>query len=331
MISAKIIKDSINSYTDERLTTFVVTFPRFINAEFLRHRMLSFSSASTRAIPTSKIITDVINNPAMPVFWGKNQSGMQSLEELDDVSLSHYCSYDKNGNVFVDYIEDRTVTQREKARRTWLYWSKKACEGARELLDCDLHKQYSGRILEFAQNITLIVTGTHWENFFALRDHSAAQPEFGVLAHTMLEEYNASIPDVIDPVGDFQDFKYISDQKKLEYYADMSSWHIPFSDKMPEELTNSDKIKIATARCARISYMTFDGDIDPQKDLQLFSRLVEANPPHMSAAEHIAFPVTEDKFFGNTKSWVQLRKLYKNENSLDSRVVKRRVSNGKVV
>ncbi len=331
MISCKIIKDSINSVTNDRLTTFVITFPRFVNAEILRHRMLSFSSASTRAIPTLKIIKDVLDNPAIPVFWGKNQSGMQSFEELDDVSPSHYCNYDKNGNIFTDYLEDRSVTEREKAKRTWLHWSKKVCEGAQELLDCGLHKQYAGRILEFCQNITLIISGTEFQNFFALRDHKAAQPELGEAAHMALECYNASIPTVVDPVGSFIDFKFISDQKKLEYYSSMNKWHIPFSDKMPESLSNSDKIKIATARCARISYMTFDGEINAQKDLTLFSNLVESNPPHMSAAEHIAFPVTDSKFFGNMKGWVQLRKLYRNENSKDPRVIVRRVVDGVVV
>jgi hypothetical protein len=46
MIKAEIIKDSINAMTNDRMTTFVVEFPRFVNAEILRHRALSFSSAS---------------------------------------------------------------------------------------------------------------------------------------------------------------------------------------------------------------------------------------------------------------------------------------------
>lgn len=158
-IRAQVIKDSINSITDDRLSTFVVTFPRMINAEILRHRMLSFSSASSRAIPTKKIIEDVQNNPAMPVFWGKNIPGMQSNEELDNTIKTLHEHLGK------------LVTERDRVKEIWLDARNSAVLWAKKLMELGLHKQIANRGLEPYQNITLIITGTQWENFFALRAH----------------------------------------------------------------------------------------------------------------------------------------------------------------
>jgi hypothetical protein len=45
MIQAKIVADSLNPQGD-RLTTFIVTFPRIILAEFNTHRMFSRNSGA---------------------------------------------------------------------------------------------------------------------------------------------------------------------------------------------------------------------------------------------------------------------------------------------
>jgi len=71
MISAKIIADSVCSEnTSKRITSYVLVYPRFIHAELLTHRVLSRNSASSRAIPVSKFIEDVLTEPAMPAHWG---------------------------------------------------------------------------------------------------------------------------------------------------------------------------------------------------------------------------------------------------------------------
>ena len=78
---AKIICDSI-SPDGIRLTTMEVKMHRFILAEMNTHRIFSRNSASSRAIPVKKMLERVKTDPAMPVFWGKNQSGMGASEEL---------------------------------------------------------------------------------------------------------------------------------------------------------------------------------------------------------------------------------------------------------
>ena len=49
---------------------------------------------------------------------------------------------------------------------------------------------------------------------------------------------------------------------------------------------NKFMIKIATARCARLSYMTFDGEIDYEKDVKLYEQLLKSK--HFSPFEHVA-------------------------------------------
>ena len=54
-IKAEIIADSINQQGD-RITTYLLTFPRFILSELNTHRVFSKNSASSRAIPFEKMV-----------------------------------------------------------------------------------------------------------------------------------------------------------------------------------------------------------------------------------------------------------------------------------
>ena len=91
MIKADIILDSTNPETGNRITTWVLEYPRFVHSEFLTHRMFSKNSASSRAIPFEKFVQQIQDNPALPEFWGKNQSGMQAAEELSDKWEDRVC------------------------------------------------------------------------------------------------------------------------------------------------------------------------------------------------------------------------------------------------
>ncbi|MBW3035067.1 hypothetical protein JGX50_20640, partial [Acinetobacter baumannii] len=80
-IKVKILADSINEYGD-RLVTFELMYWLPIHAEMMTHRVFSRNAASNRAIPISKIIQQVWNNPAYPIFWGINKAGMQANEQF---------------------------------------------------------------------------------------------------------------------------------------------------------------------------------------------------------------------------------------------------------
>lgn len=60
------------------------------------------------------------------------------------------------------------------------------------------------------------------------------------------------------------------------------------------EAQNQIMLKIATARCARLSFMTFDNEIDYKKDIELHDRLLASG--HMSCFEHCARAMSNEEY-----------------------------------
>jgi hypothetical protein len=168
MINASIIADSV-SPKGHRITTFILEYPRMVHAEFMTHRVFSRNAASSRAIPIKKMVSDVISNPASPIWWGVNQKGMAARQEL-------------------------TGLRKRLAQRVWFGARYPACGLALLFNVIGLHKQIANRVLEPWFNIRVIATATDLENFFALRCHPDAQPEIKELADKMLAKYRASLP-----------------------------------------------------------------------------------------------------------------------------------------
>jgi hypothetical protein len=65
--AARILADSC-SPAGIRLTTFEVTYPRIVLAEFNTHRDFSRNSASSRAIPVEKQVAKVLADPFVPIY-----------------------------------------------------------------------------------------------------------------------------------------------------------------------------------------------------------------------------------------------------------------------
>lgn len=323
MFKAEIIADSHNPILNDRLTTFVVTIPRMILSEMNTHRMFTRNSASSRAIPFNKMLKAVKTNPFIPLAWQKDHSGMQGSDYFTGFWLKIL--------VFL-----------------WLFASKLAIISSWILNKIGLTKQLCNRILEPFMWHTVIVTASEFENFFALRLNPAAEIHIQKIAELMLDEYNKSKP------------RFLKDGK----------WHIPYGDSMDllqigqiaEELygkyTNDNiqliKVKIAIARCARVSYtiMGEENVVDHRKDIQLCDRLIAMG--HYSPTEHVAKVMDEKECFshfrgqlddetiqnilggnlpalkdderfgwsGNFRGFIQYRKTLNDENRKDSRVQK---------
>lgn len=312
MITAKILLDSVNP-TGNRITTWILTYPRFFHSEVMTHRVFSRNASSSRAIPVKKMIDDVKYNPAMPIFWGKNQAGMQAKEELDDIN--------KDKKILISPVANSAdpcelmVTTKRAAQYEWLAARDSAVKHAEKMLELGLHKQIANRILEPFMHITVLVTATDHENFLSLRAHEDTQPEFQELAYNMLRLYQSKEPN------------------KLKE----GEWHIPFGDKIEETRLNQlvdkinrerqftptwydemYKIKIATARCARVSYLNFEGKDDYTKDIELHDIL--KNSGHWSPFEHCAMALDKPEQSGNFVGWKQYRKMFNGENRSDGRV-----------
>ncbi|MGC1380009.1 MAG: FAD-dependent thymidylate synthase [Candidatus Baltobacteraceae bacterium] len=146
-------------------------YHNFVADGFIVHN--SRNSASSRAIPTSKLIERVESEPAVPLEWGRNKAGMSASELLGE--------------------EDA-----EEARRVWLSARDAAVAHARRLLEFGVHKQELNRLLEPFLWHTVIVTATEWENFFELRCAPNAQPEIRAAALAMRAAIGASVPQPLE-------------------------------------------------------------------------------------------------------------------------------------
>lgn len=261
--SAKIVLDSI-SPDGIRLTTFQLQYWRPIHSELMTHRKWSRNAGSSRARPSSKIIEQVRNAPWGPIHWGANQSGMQANAELTGVELMI-------------------------AKATWLEAAEAAANMADTMVKAGAHKQIVNRLLEPFTYIDVLVTATDFENFFVLRDHKDAQPEIRELAQLMKDEYFFnSIPKVLQ-IGEWH-LPYITEDDWIMAHAYAKIGRITRDQPGYREKLDIVR-KISVARCARVSYKAFDGKVAPiGTDLDLFQKLLGAQPLHASPAEHQATP-----------------------------------------
>lgn len=256
----KIIEDSINPHNNIRLTTFQLRYWRGFHSEFMTHRMFSRNASSSRAIPINKFLKQVWNDPATPIYWGANQSGMKARTELEGFK-----------KIFAKFM--------------WNFTSKVSCCLVWVVNKIsNPHKQVFNRILEPWQYISVIVSATEWDNWFSLRDHKDAQPEIQDLAKKMRITLEQNTPIFTD-----YHLPYIT-QDEREYYS------------------KEDCMKLSTARCARVSYLTHDGKKPIfEKDMELYNNLVGSVPIHASPTEHSAHAQVSPCFIKNFKGWKQHR------------------------
>lgn len=271
MISARVVADSVNPDGD-RLTTVEATFNRFILAELNTHRMLSRNSASSRAIPVKRVLRQVWSDPAVPIHWGANQAGMQSRSELSG-------------------------WRRWLARRLFLAAKLPILIFVWLLSRVGLHKQVANRLLEPWVWHTAIISATEWQNFFKLRLHPDAQPEFNCLAWCISDAMRRSVP------------------RNLTW----GEWHLPYVDPIlayvqaasvdGRDVWMEGPAKVSAACCARVSYVRQNDQKSLEEDRAFTDRLTSNG--HYSPLEHPAR--AERGNFGNFSGFQQLRKLYPGE------------------
>ena len=311
-INAKIVADSIDP-RGNRITSYILTYPRMIHSELMTHRMFSRNAASSRAIPFEKMVKMVEEDPFIPIAWQKQHKGMQGTEYItDDLSVQF-------------------------ATSNWLQAANDAIKNAKSLYSDkngyeSITKQLCNRLLEPFMWYTSLVTATEYDNFFELRcpkyfgkykswkdacnkggatdntsfeyrmNDSQAEIHIQALAEAMWDARNGSTPKELK-AGEwhipFGDKINISEEERLDYSKDTNLGQIEAFEKM--------SLKVAVARCARLSYMTFDNKIDYEKDIKLHDRLLESK--HMSPFEHCARVATEKEYFSNIKGYIGISNI----------------------
>lgn len=273
MIRAEIIKDSINPI-GKRITTWMLTYPRSIHSEFMTHRVFSRNAASSRAIPTNKMIEAIELQSAMPNRFGTLAKGMGDSGVMDSVA-------ENQATHLIYQLRDQAIATVES------------------LQSLNASKQLINRYMEPWMHMTVLATATDHRNFFALRAHPAAEPNFQELAYCMLECYLDS-----DPV-----------------FVDWGDWHLPGLRDSDVYLTTEDRLKFCTARACRASYVKFDSDLTPDDAFRIHDDAVRNG--HMSPFEHCAQAVQHDDYeysnfdsvgFGGASYWRQYRKMIPGEN-----------------
>lgn len=287
---AEVICDSI-AQSGARLTTMRVCYPRFVHSELMTHRQFSRNASSSRAIPVQRRIRMVRDTPVLPVEWGSNQRGMQAGDSL--------------------------LALHEVAGKYWWLKARDACiKSADELDRLNVHKQLSNRLVETWSWITVLISSTEWSNYFGLRCDPLAQPELQKEAYLMRDSY---LPEYMDePSPEFirtAHLMQVAWEKSRPKILSAGDWHLPFV-KLEEasEFTVETLLKLSVARCARISYLNFSGDRDPEIDMKLHDGLRDNG--HWSCFEHQAqeashLSITPQSNF--CSSFFQYRKAFPNE------------------
>lgn len=261
-IVARIVADSINE-AGNRITTFELEYHRYIHSEIMTHRLFSRNAMSSRAIPVTKMIEQVRNNPATPIHWGKNKAGMQAEEEC-------------NEPVYGTWGE--APVSREEA---WTDYAWKAAEGAEHFSRAGYHKQIVNRLLEPFQRMKTVLTATEFNNFFWLRRDNDAQPEIHELADCMFEAMKQSQPELLKS-GEYhtpyvEHFRASDGDAQLEYIVDNVG--VPIEEALA----------ISSSCCAQVSYRSLDNSYD--KAIDIYKKLLSGAKVHASPFEHQATPM----------------------------------------
>lgn len=305
-ISARVVQDSKNIETGNRITSIVVTMPRFILAELNTHRLFSKNSASSRAKPFKSVVKTLTSEGGLfiPIAFMKDHSGMQGSEyfkegetgtESKDVFLKRLkdiyrvLPYTKEvSDEDMDHIGEELIKMSATPNQLWQIGFSNILTFAITLHSMGVSKQITNRLLEPFSWHDVLITSTEWDNFIALRNHPDAEIHIIELANVVLNALNDSTPVELKPGEYHMPYNNNVDDSEVEKL-------ISTNPSFKDYTLSQAKIAIATARAARISYKTFDGTINYESDLNLYTRLVVSKPIHASPTEHIAKAMSKEE------------------------------------
>lgn len=247
-IYAKVLRHSKSAVSGDELLTIEGNFPRIILPELQTHRMLflrdmiSKNLQSSRAVPLSKMLREVKDNPFVPTHFGKNKPGMSAETEVEDTKL---------------------------AKDLWLDAAYDAYCNAVAMEQMGLHKQIVNRAIEPFVMSKAVISATDWNNLFHLRDHDDAQPECRDLVRCIIKAKEISNPMLIEP-GEWHVPYVHTDRNAFGEF-------IYYSDSFKKISAETAK-KISSSCNAQVSYRLLNTSEEKAEDIH--SRLIGSVPGH---------------------------------------------------
>lgn len=274
-IASKIILDSLHpseKETERRLTTMVLTLPRFILAQLNKHRKLVNNVGSSRAKPVKVVIEAASSeNRFVPSRFGINQPGMQAA-----------------GFFSVDSEEHTELT------RLWNEDADRAIETALKMSKIGASKELVNRILEPYVYVDALVTASSYDNFLNLRLHSDSQPEIQELARCVKEALATSTPTLLQ-----------YDEWHVPYVTDEERKDIPLEDLLKISTARNARISYRTFD-GRVS--SFEDDLKLFGKLVSDRQHIHASPTeHIAQAVYHKVKREDKSPFGDY--WYQYRRL----------------------
>ena len=339
LISAEIVADSLNQF-GERITTMKLIFPRIILAEFNTHRMFNRNSTSSRAIPFHKMVKAVQENPFIPIAWQKHHSGMQGNEyhtgEGNVGDINYKARAERNWLRARDFAveqakqlyEDSLVTEQLSNRLLEPFmWTTMLITGSKEGWDNFHSLRCPQYLYDYENKPIYFKSKKDWINYYnESQGYKEGNPEFTKVENlTSLEwlQFNKGQAEIHMMALAEKIYDAVNESTPKQLKA--GEWHIPFGDNINEEILfdtllnlpildgeigspvfDTDiinaKIKVATARCARISYETLgdNPEINYEKDIKLHDDLLAMK--HMSPFEHCAVVMNEENYYSHIKT-----------------------------
>lgn len=234
-----------------RLITVQFRIWKPILAEFNKHRSISNSAFSSRAVPLKRSIKKIREDDFHQADIRCKSSGMQG-PPTDLVTKE----------VFRDFsaaLRERSILDAE-------------------MLDAEgVHKQHLNRFLEPWMIADVVATGEWWawDHFFHQRIGDGADPEMQRTAMAIFDAISASKPKLLDALG-----------WHLPYADDLDGLLLSGGDVASDQ----NRVWISAARCARVSYSNHGtGMRDPLDDLRLADEKLLPPPPepqHAVPFEH---------------------------------------------
>ncbi len=280
-VYARVIEDSV-APSGIRLTTMVVKFANIVKQDLWTHRSISKyadlsynldvsrSTNSNRAIPTKRIIREVLHNPFVPDKWPKRSAQMHSAQGY------------------------HTGIRAVLMRHTWLKMRYVAIASALVLQWLGCHKQIANRLLDQWQYTTAIFTATEewWLHFFALRNHYAAQDQVQDIANLAQVVYTFSAPTYLRS-GEWHLPLVTKEERAALDIATCIKLSIARCARTSYAVTVSNEPAFTH-----------------EEDILLHDRLVSQVPEHSGPLEHQARALRDPTVLsGNLRGWEQFRHI----------------------